>query len=319
MARGLRSEEVDALLARIVAAFGYPASSMQGLLERLKSHLSFVSLYPGDSVEELLVDELMKSVWWEESLEVDEEDPYAAEGTSQSTLKLAAQWSGLFGYEDGLGFGKSGFRRAEERVRYYADVNPGSQGTVVLAQLDEDGEPTMFPGVVFTSLLQHGEAESEHRFLQTERLKVDEGSLTHKSFKQQVDGFARRYPHFVSLCGHLLGEDFSVPVVKLPRLSEKAVQSLECLSLATFVARVLGSEEVDEPPARLLELAASERSDRDSVPELLLRPLGRLVLGDEPGAARAAREILEEDLGVPLTRRWAQRVLDRPSSSLLGA
>lgn len=317
LARQLQSDETEALLDQVVSAFGYPRVSMQGCLRRLRLNLSYVRLYPGDSVHDLLVEEFMRSVWWDDLLQADEECPYVLEGISQSRLKLAAQWSGFYAYEDGVGFGKSGLIRREERVRYYVDVNPDSDESVILAQLDEDDEPTEFLGVVFTHLDQHREAESEHRFLQTERLRIDEGTLTRESFREQVAGFARRYPYFMSQCGPLLGEDFAVPAVELPRLSDAAARSVEGLSLATFVIRALTTDDAGEVPDRLSELAASERSDDDTVPELLLRPLGRVVMGDHQGAAAAAREILDHELGVPLTRRWARRILERPAGALL--
>ncbi|MEC7525408.1 MAG: hypothetical protein VYE22_36330 [Myxococcota bacterium] len=317
LARQLQSDETEALLDQVVSAFGYPRVSMQGCLRRLRLNLSYVRLYPGDSVHDLLVEEFMRSVWWDDLLQTDEECPYVLEGISQSRLKLAAQWSGFYAYEDGVGFGKSGLIRREERVRYYVDVNPDSDESVILAQLDDDDEPTEFLGVVFTHLDQHREAESEHRFLQTERLRIDEGTLTRESFREQVAGFARRYPYFMSRCGPLLGEDFAVPAVELPRLSDAAARSVDGLSLATFVTRALTTDDAGEVPDRLSELAASERSDDDTVPELLLRPLGRVVMGDHQGAAEAAREILDLELGVPLTRRWARRIVERPEGALL--
>lgn len=318
-ARELRAEEVDAVLDSLVSAFGYPASTMEGVLGRLRTDLSYTRLYPGDSLEERIADELMKAVWWgdAEIAEREMENPYEVEGIEESHVKLAAQWAGFYAYEDGVGFGKSGLIRREERVRYYVDVNPDSDESVILAQLDEDDEPTEFLGVVFTHLDQHREAESEHRFLQTERLRIDEGTLTRESFREQVAGFARRYPYFMSQCGQLLGEDFAVPAVELPRLSDAAARSVDGLSLATFVTRALTTDDAGEVPDRLSELAASERSDDDTVPELLLRPLGRVVMGDHQGAAEAAREILDHELGVPLTRRWARRILERPEGALL--
>lgn len=317
-ARELRPAEVEGLLGAVVQAFGYPASSMQEAVSILRSSLSHTRLYPGDSVDEILAFELMQSVWWDDVSGIRVENLYILEELAQSPLKLAAQWAGFYAYQTGLGFGKSGVSTRDElRVRYYLDVNSRSEGTVVLAQLDPDDEPTAFRGVVFSALGDHEAARSDYRLLQSERLRIDEGTLTRDSFREQVAGFARRYPYFMSQCGQLLGEDFAVPAVEIPRLSDAAARSVEGLSLATFVTRALTTDDAGEVPDRLSELAASERSDDDTVPELLLRPLGRVVMGDHQGAAEAAREILDLELGVPLTRRWARRILERPEGALL--
>jgi hypothetical protein len=286
---------IDAAVKQIVEVYGFDEEG-GALVESCVREVMRLRSRPSD-VDFHRESLLMRNVFW--AIEVGGSSPFEEEGYPQCPLTLAAHLVGWFSFNTGLGFGE-----ARGQVSWYVDVaerGAGGKGAVYAARTDKNGEPQTFvEWPVFASLEELSTAESDFRSIA--RDEVDAGSA-------DVSSFVRSYPGLVSA----FPEHFGKRGMRHDAPSDLAPahrRAIGAFAASASLARGLTGDGL-APSDVSSAVSAILASDAEDAPSLHVRLLGLVASGKAADADAMAHRIQSQALGVPLTRRWAARVLSR--------
>lgn len=301
---------IDEALQTIERAVGYPLLERKGLRDAL---LERAASYSPARVFEDVIDQ---NVHWRGERQPGDyhEDPefyYEYVKIEQTPDILARHFSGLFAF----GLGASG-RKSDNRL--LADLNPRRDGLdcpVYRHMMGSSGEPLrgqITPWYVFPS-----PAESSDF-----RTRVYAVNLAFEQEPEKLPGLgadlAARHPRAFRAYAQLLQQlEIEVPAgpASFPDPDgERLLAAHDALLpiAEVLVARAKGSKsQLAAADAARGAALADARSGYP--PAILLALLVPALSGRADDARTLAREIVDEGLGVPLTRTWAAKVLaDEP-------
>jgi hypothetical protein len=267
-------------------AFGYPLRQNKAVVRTLKQQLEDVD--PEDLLQEIVDVILAPNVAWAVDGS-DELKGLADPDDVQEPSVLAFQLVGLFAAQ------ASPFFTSLEEEYLRVDIGPAGGGSVFLS--GKRFGP--LAGPVFADLAQALKAEEE--FYDLKQLQVVDTDADEQRRRAGAANFVGRYPALAELFWddlQALGADADLR----PNTALAPPGALVCTALS-LAACLLGRADGVVIDPGLPEL------DRSDPASLLVGMLARFA-GD-PGAGTAlAREVVAGKLGVPLTRRWAARLVD---------
>ncbi|MEJ8826778.1 hypothetical protein WKW80_33025 [Variovorax humicola] len=285
---------IDEAVKRVVDVYGYDGAASKTIEELVRDSMSLLD--DTAEVESDIESILMLNVWW--TLEVSGDSPFEEEGFPQSPLILATHLNGWYGFQLSMRFGAP-----RGKVIWYVDV---IEGSVYAAHCDAHRQPERFvERPVFSSLEAFRRAESDFSAVGRALLDRQEGVIEEAELARIVDRFKAEnkalvsaFPDHFAKRGIVGAPEPSPPTAPQVR----AIANMAaCTELAErLVASGLGKS---KKPMALLDL------DERDAPRLHANMLGLVELGRAADAHTLAERVKAEALGVPLTRRWADRVL----------
>ncbi len=305
-----RNKRVREGLRQITVAFGWPAHAMKAPFGILEDTLRRTPT--DDDLDFAVEDKIIFCAFWPEAVP-DSPCPLEEDGIEQSRQVLANQLCGLFPFAGGFGFGKTGVG-AEHALEYLVDIGHPGFETVVL-QRSTDAGPARPTQPVFNSCRDYLNAQQRWAELRTDRLSVQDGLISQADWDQRRSAFVEAFPQLIATVGELISAELPRLRDGVPPLPSHASSLLNTLSAAEWAVSALAGGHED-PPTQALTLI-SDGYDAGYAPHLILRPLVWIALGDVAKGVADAERLRQEDMGVPLTKRWANRIIERAGKDLL--
>jgi len=186
--------------------------------------------------------------------------------------------------------------RAPEDLRI--DVAPGHDHTVMLA----GGRFAPYVGPILDSFSKAVEAQSA--LFELEEAQVADSPAEERARQKSAANFVAAYPALAELFWDKI-EELGAPATIRPTHARDAFQAPTPLfHTALSVAEcLLGREK------RVVVHPAFAVVDRNDAASLTVGMLVKFA-ADQKGGLVLAKEVLQGGLGVPLTQRWAQRLVD---------
>ncbi|HND55074.1 MAG TPA: hypothetical protein PLV92_21820, partial [Pirellulaceae bacterium] len=220
----------------------------------------------------------------------------------------ARHLSGLYLFQLGRPFGDQ--RRATAEGAWLVDLNP---------RIDELAEPVYFQDLKSGNLTPWYLLESAERLVECEdkfhvvRMTFEEQPAKHaKAVKQLLAAFPRVCRQMTDWFGK-----HGVPADALPQTfpDPSASRLVRAHAALRPLADCVVARAAGDRKAKLAAKAASQAVEVAATapgypPHLMLALLAPALAGKRDDANQQAERIMKKKLGVPLTRRWAQRVLD---------
>ena len=147
-------------------------------------------------------------------------------------------------------------------------------------------------------------------------MDVEDGVASPAAAEASLREFASRFPRLVATLGPHIHERLAEIEVDVPPLDPGQQRFMDALTATTWAVDWLAGERAEQQPEEAKLLGEGEEYDSTYVPHLVLRPLIWLAEGRRAAGIAEAQRLLDEGLGVPLTQRWARRIVDRGGEDL---
>lgn len=307
-------------LAAMEPWYGYELAERVGLTAYLDDLLSLNDDDVGD--EEIVGEQVERNVHW--AAEGWEGDSPAEIGWAQRMQRLnvnpappmppqtadllARHLAGLYVFHVGKPF--SDRRKETAKGAWLVDLNP---------RLDKLSEPVYFqnlasghltPWYLFDDPVQLFDCEDKFVVV---RASFEEQPAKHAKAAKQL---LAEFPRVCRQMSDWFGKH-GVPTDSLPQTfpDPSATQLVRAHAALGPIAECLVARAGGDRKAKLAAKAATQAVEvaataPDYPPHLMVALLAPALTGKRDAAAEQAERILKKKLGVPLTRRWAQRVLD---------
>jgi hypothetical protein len=291
--------EAVELAAQLEAFFGYPIRDKEEILERLADYLDLNS---DEEPEEIVTEFLNENVHWtgeyqEGEWQIDEEQPSEV---------LARHLTGLFAFHIGYSFGNTG--KTAEVGWWLADLNPRDDNLICPVYYRSATKAPRW--AIFESPKRLPASEDLFREIQNTHEENPRKS------KQLAAEMLTTYPQVCHLFPEWFGR-FGViapnPGQSFPDAgAERLFNSYDAfLPIArVLIERSRGNEQAKLEAGDLKRIAEIGAEHSNYPPHLLLTLLGPALAGDMKEASGVAETIIRQNLGVALTQRWAQRVIN---------
>jgi hypothetical protein len=306
--------ELDELVGKVEQAFGYPLRDKAEIVEYFENYLAINrNVAPAEVFAAYIGD----NVHWQGEFQEGESplpravvEQFARLGlmnppppAPQPPEIAAKHFSGLFTFKPGFAFG------SRERGSWSADLNPREDG-LNLPVYFHTKTMQVCRWYIFRSPRELNACNDLFREVKNTR---EENPNKHAKLVAQL---VKEYPRVCRLLSEWFGKH-GVPVDDLPTSfpDDGSVRLFEAYDALLPAAKVLFERSEGKSGAKVAAAAAKQciavgAGAPNYAPALLAALLGPALAGDLKHAQEVARKIMNENLGVALTQRWAKRVMN---------